>query len=362
MKKCALLLKLLMLFGLQGELSIAQAQTPWIRPKDAHDVAKWGIREGLVFSLWPYGLEEAKTPYGGGPRGLIRVGVERDGKTYLLNFLAIEPVIDGKIEFSEISPSSVDNWWGKMMWASDHPELKAFYPTANCRGIISHPDAAHPELEELSVYIFLEKYHSGAHPYLKLSVRSDRPEELAIQLFDREGSKKMDYCTITATMGNYARLRSLHLKEETVDSRTLYKGYDGIDFIEKESYPASSMFRGGEGSYFAFATGNESLEQLKMWPKDSLANVKSGWRYRPPLKFTQYWRSEQSSTGNDGLMVRVNGRHRYWSGGSRDSTHYMKIPGGTAFENFELRQPYQPGQKIFFGISARTPQEILDGF
>ncbi|MCL4640545.1 MAG: hypothetical protein M5Z89_16225 [Olivibacter sp.] len=362
MTKYTWVLKLLILVGIQSGLSTIRAQTRWIRPNDVHDVAKWGIRQGIVFSLWPYGLEDAHAIYGGGPRGLIRVGVERSGKIYLLNFLAIEPLVDGKIEFSEISPSSVDNRWGKIMWASDHPNPTAFYPTANCRGVISHPDDARPELEELSIYVFLEKYHSGAHPYLKLSIRSDRPDELAIQLFNREDSKQMDYCNITATMGNYARLRSLHLKEGAIDSRVLYKGYNGIDFIEKESYPASSMLRSLDGSYFAFATGNEDIEALKAWPVDSLAKSKLGWRYRPPLKFTQYWRSEQNNGSDNRLMVRVNGRYRYWSGGSRDSTHYMKIPGGAAFENFELRQPYQSGQKIFFGISERTPQEILDRF
>lgn len=338
-----------------------QAQTNWIRPEDAQDRAMWGIHEGIVFSLWPYGLEDTNKVYGGGPRGLIRVGVERGGRIYLLNFLAIEPLVDGKIEFSEISPSSVDNRWGKLMWASDQPEPTAFYPTANCRGVISRPDTARPELEELAVYVFLEKYHSGAHPYLKLSIRSDRPDELGVQLFNREDGKNMNYCNITATMGNYARLRLLHLKTGIIESRKLYRGYKGIDFIEKENYPASEMLRSRDGSYFAFASGDESLKQLMVWPIDSLAKVKSGWRYRPKLKFTQYWRSEQGS-GSDRLMVRVNGRYRYWSGGSRDSSHYMKIPGGAAFENFELRQPYKSGQKIFFGISERTPQEILNRF
>jgi hypothetical protein len=57
--------------------------------------------------------------------------------------------------------------------------------------------------------------------------------------------------------------------------------------------------------------------------------------------------------------VRVNGRAKYWSGGSRNQQDYIAIPGGPAFENFELREKYYAGQKFYFGITRRSPEEIL---
>lgn len=333
----------------------------WIRPTDAQDASLWGIRNGIVFSLWPYGIETEKSVYGGGPRGLIRVGIERGGKSYLLNFLAVEPVIDGKMEFSEISPSRVDDVWGKLMWASDQEAPTGFYPTALSRGVISQPDPQNPTVEQLSLYVFMERFIAGAHPYLKLSIRSDRPQELCVEVFHRPDSRSMEFCNITATMGNYARLRQLHLKEGIVNAKELYQDYRGIDFVEKAAYPASQLIESRAGDLFAFATGDESIAALSAWPDDSLARSKASWRYRAPIKLTQYWRKEKATSQAD-LQLRVNGRYKYWSGGSSDATHYMAIPGGAAFENFELREKYTSGQKIYFGITEEEPSQIIHKF
>ena len=34
------------------------------------------------------------------------------------------------------------------------------------------------------------------------------------------------------------------------------------------------------------------------------------------------------------------------------------IPGGVAFENFEMRERFRPGQRFVFGITRRTPGEL----
>jgi hypothetical protein len=54
----------------------------------------------------------------------------------------------------------------------------------------------------------------------------------------------------------------------------------------------------------------------------------------------QGWRAERP--GPD-LRVLVNGRRSYWASSS-------PIPGGTAFENFELGEPYRPGQEYVFTV------------
>ena len=171
----------------------------WIRK----DSTVWGIRNGIVVGFWPGAIENLKQGSNGGPRGLLRIGYDYGGVIYHINYIAIEPVVNGKIEFSEISPSSVDGKWGKFMWIKDSTV----------------------SFETLSLYVYMEKFANGAHPYLKLSISKNRPEELCIEVFHHPDSAPMDRCGITATMGNYSRLRKLYLKDTVINSRQLYAGY-----------------------------------------------------------------------------------------------------------------------------------------
>lgn len=345
------------LFLISTSLNV-QAQgkeTGWIRPAARTAASVWGIKGGIVFSLWPYGVETSANAFGGGPRGLIRVGHEFNGTIHLINFLAIEPVVNGKMEFSEISPSRVDQQWGKLMWASDTDQPKAFVPYSFAQGVIDHPAAG---VERLSLYVFMEKFENGAHPYLRLSIRSDKPEELGIEIFQHEGSAKMERCAITATMGNYSRLRDLYLNNEIVNSAKLYAAYDDIHFDEKGSYPYTKFAKDKNGDFIIPAATNESFAELASWPQEPAYLNHLNWRYRPAYKLTQYWRKE-AARFDPSLKLRVNGRTYYWSGGSNDKSRYIRIPGGPAFENFELRENFEPGQTFYYGITRKTPAELL---
>ncbi|WP_262247467.1 hypothetical protein [Parapedobacter soli] len=72
------------------------------------------------------------------------------------------------------------------------------------------------------------------------------------------------------------------------------------------------------------------------------------------------WSGKLARKENSSLSVRVNGRARYWSGGTRDISRYMHIPGGPSFENFELREKYVPGQLFYYGLSRKTPEELVE--
>jgi hypothetical protein len=330
----------------------------WIRPEAGTANKTWGIHNGIVFSLWPNGVETGDKGTGG-PRGLIRVGYEYQGKTYLINYIAVEPVVDGKIEYSEISPSAIDGKWGKLFWASNSEADNAYNPANPSTGVISHPDLNKPEVEQLSLYVFTEQFLDKANPYLKISIRSDKPDEIGIEIYNKPNSAKMDRCALTATMGNYSRLRLLHLDKETIDSRKLYAGYSGIDFIEKEAYPVNKFLKMKDGSPIAIATSNETFAELSSWPTDSAYYAKRGWRYRPNFKLTQYWRKDAANY-DPSLTVRVNGRAKYWAVASRDTKQYVDLPGGPAFENFELRERYYPGQKFYYGLTRKTVDELLN--
>jgi hypothetical protein len=270
-------------------------------------------------------------------------------------------VVDSDMEFSEVSPSVLDGQWGKFFWASDTAVSTGFSSLTTTRGRITHPDPAHPETEELSLYVFMEKFVNGAHPYLRLSIRSDHPDELCLQIFNEGNSSVMQRCALTATMGNYSRLRLLHLKDKVVDARNLFSGYDDIEFAEKDPYPFSQLLRTKQGDYLVMAESSGSFSELAFWPQEPAYMARWGWRYRPFYTLTQYWR-KVSSDADSTLQVRVNGRVTYWTGGSEDKSRYIKIPGGPAFENFEMRERYHAGQTFYFGLTRKTPAEIMASF
>ncbi|MGZ3871938.1 MAG: hypothetical protein ACXVJD_03415 [Mucilaginibacter sp.] len=352
----AITFSLFLFFGLA-----AAQDVKWIRPDNEKSPPVWGIHNGIVIGLWPAAIEGLQPGSDGGPRGLLRVGTEYLGAPYLVNFIAIEPVVNGDMEFSEVSPSQADDKWGKFLWAADKPTPGGFTAYANTRGVITHPDPQNPATEQLSIYVFMEKFINGAHPYLKLSIRSDRPEELGLEIFNEPNSAAMERCALTATMGNYSRLRLMHLKDQVIDSRQLFAGYSDIDFIEKEPYPYSRMIRNSKGDLMVCAEPSEDFISLASWPQQAAYLNHWGWRYRPFYKLTQYWRVD--AAGYDpSLQVRVNGREKYWGGESTDKSVYIDIPGGPAFENFELRENYRAGQKFYFGLSRKPAEELIRSF
>ncbi len=333
----------------------------WIRPSKNTDAPVWGIRNGIVVALWPAAIEPKINGTEGGPRGLLRIGYDYMDVDYLVNFIAVEPVVNDDMEFSEISPSVVDDKPGKLFWAADSVSNNRFSANTSPQGIITHPDSLHPDVEQLSFYVFMEKFISGAHPYLKISIRSDNPGEVCLQIFNEMNSTTMQRCALTATMGNYSRLRLLYLKDETIDAGKLYHGYNDIDFIEKDTYSYNRMLRNKNGDYIAVAESNESFLQLADWPQQPNYIKKWGWRYRPFYKLTQYWRKEAADIDSS-LTVRVNGRAKYWAGESNNVQDYISIPNGPAFENFELRENYHEGEKFYFGLSTQTVKQLIDSF
>ena len=352
----------LALLLLAGFFCTAQpvSKVNWIRPDNEHSAAVWGIQNGIVITLWPSPVENTVPGSDGGPRGLLRIGYNYKGVTYLINFIAIEPVVNGDMEFSEVRPSIVDGKWGKFIWAAaDSARSGSFTGKANTTGNITHPDPAHPETEELSFYLFMEKFMNGAHPFLKISIRSDAPGEIGLEIFNGQNSAPMQRCGLTATMGNYSRLRKLYLQGRVIDSRELFKNYNDVEFDEKEPYPVTLMLSDKKGSRIVLAEPGETFDQLASWPQQpGYLNIWN-WRYRPFYKLTQYWRVDAGA--HESLAVRVNGRAKYWAGGTADKTKYMAIPGGPAFENFELRENYKPGQKFIFGLSLKPAAEFIKG-
>lgn len=326
--------------------AMAQAEdSQWVRPTKPDDPLVWGRRDGIVFGLAsPGGIK--------GPRGLIRIGIFTAGLAgpQLLNYIAVEPIVQGagdrfdRMAFSELEMSEMDpGQRGKRMWVA--PSSAADKNAAS--GMLETLHVGEATVERLSVRIDVEKFTAnGAHVYLIASIDSDHPGELRLSTFAEKDSPPIEELTVTATMGNFERLRLLWLKDHVEDSRKLFGSYTGEEFIEGEAYPLGDMLRSGQGDAIVFCTSSEHD------PRSSPGNDTAHWVYPLP-KLTQYWRVPGHDVQPD-LRTRVNARRVYWA-----ST--APVLGGIAFENFEVRQRFVPGQSFIFGLTSQEPWQFYHG-
>jgi hypothetical protein len=241
---------------------------------------------------------------------------------------------------------------GKRMWVHPAEGGGGTIPS----GTLETLHVGEATIERLSVRIDVEKFtQNGAHVYVVASIESDKPGELRLSTFAESDSPPIEELGLTATMGNYERLRLLWLKDRVVDSRELVANYPwptqwrmetGDDFAEKENYPLPEMLRTGDGDAIVFCTSSEAD------PQHSPGNDTAHWVYTLP-KETQYWRVPGHEVQPD-LRVRVNARHMYWASKSL-------VLGGVAFENFEVRQRFIQGQTSIFGITHQDPWVFYHG-
>jgi len=332
-------------YGLHGSepvwrgLADPVVEDVWIRPPAGANGAKpvWGLADGLRIGLAPLP----------GPRGLLRVYTPYVGQPdwRMINFIAVEPIVKGRTNrsFSELEPSSLARGTGKVMWSVDRPDdWIPRDPAHPARGVTGEENG----VKTLTVFIGVEKFQSGAAVFLRLTFRADRPCEVHIAAFTQLTSAPLSYCVVTATMGNYARLRRLHLTDGVVTARDLFADgtLDTFGFTPHGRFDLGRLARRRDGAVILAATSDE---------RDPAAadqtTVALGWRYigRPA---TQYWRCEQP---HPGLMALVNARRTYWASDN-------PIPGGVSFENVELIAPFQSGQTWTFGVTTDPPAALLD--
>jgi hypothetical protein len=144
-------------------------------------------------------------------------------------------------------------------------------------------------------------------------------------------------------MGNYGRLRRLWLRDEVIAAEGLWQKpvLDKLGFLPWKSWGRARLFQTG-GQVIAAATSDEVDPAAARYD----ASVPPHWRYEGKPA-THYWRGPDSP----GVVVRVNGRTHYWGNGG-------PIPGGIAYENFELEAPFPEGQEFWFGITEEKPAAL----
>lgn len=309
----------------------------WIRPAKEHPAEPViGFKDGIRISLWPSTR---------GPRGLIRILTPyvfpKDGPT-LINFIAVEPIVEGWRSLSELESSSLDGMRGKRFWFSDDiGEEPSPLLSWNCpRGKLGKLKVGTREIETLSIVVDVEELDNGARPRVLVTFRSDRPNEVGFKVYSAESGKLMESCVLTATMGNFSRVRHLWLKDEVVNSRKVWPNYQGHDFMGTDHFPSDRMQKLPDGSLIAAVTPDEKIL--------STVDVSPGWWMFRGKAATQYWRKYPGSARPD-LRVNVNGRARYYGTSTL-------IPGGVSFENFELIESFEPGLESWFGVTLKTPR------
>jgi len=320
--------------GLLGNLGAAE----WVRAGLTTNQPIWGLRGGLQFAIHPGGFRGKD----GGPRGLIRLGypVLTNGAYDLVNFIAVEPVVKGRKGFSELERSRLDAAQGKRLWAISGTGAAELGLSAH-PGKLSNLGAG---TEQLAVTLAVEQFDNGAHVRVVVSQRSDAPDELRLTLRAEPDSAPLDYCILTATMGNMARARQLWLSNEVVSSRQLYPDYKGTGFAPHALFPIERLWVTPAGGVLVAITTDEP-DPAAVFPFPGTRH----WYYGG-AKVTQYWLKPKGAFRDD-LHAVVNARYTYWQSA-------QPIPGGVAFENFELRERFYDGQCFVFGITRRTPAQL----
>ncbi|MCC6494031.1 MAG: hypothetical protein IT424_13535 [Pirellulales bacterium] len=251
-----------------------------------------------------------------------------------MNFIAVEPIPLGEAErgLSELEFSKLDQRPGKRFWSRNNlDDVSPQPPERPAAGWIDAVDG----VECLRVLVLVERFDNGAHVYLRLTFRGDRPHEVGVATYAHADSRPLGNCIVTATMGNYARLRRLHLADRTVQAEELWPDYRGDGFTPHARFPLEALTRTDTGAAFVAATPSETDPASA----DYAAGTRGHWHYQGAAA-RQSWRCDAPRPG---LEVLVNGRTTYWASQS-------PIPGGVAFENFEMAAPFRNGDEFWFGV------------
>lgn len=304
----------------------------WLRPAaDAPAEPRWGYADGLQVGIHP----------SRGPRGLLRIFTHYldHPRERLVNFIAVEPIPVGTTDrgYSELEPSSLDSGEnGKRFWSMDDPDdLAPRDPLAPSRGAIDEVDG----VERLTVWIGVERFDNGADVRVRVRFRADRPHEVEVAGFANEGSAALSNLVLTATMGNWARLRRLHLADRVVEAAELWPDHSGTGFTEHGRFPLADLGRDGDAAIVS-ATGDEDDPAAVAYSDDTAEH----WHFLG-RRAVQSWRVDDP---HPDLEVLVNARWSYWASAS-------PIPGGPAYENFEVVEPFRQGSAFRFSVEPVAP-------
>lgn len=248
----------------------------WLQPaQNTKAQPIWGFANGIRIGIAPLG----------GPRGLIRIYtpyLEHD-EFVVTNFIAFEPIDKAKNNrgLSELEWSQLDNVRGKRFWSGNTPEAPSFpnqyYPA---HGVIAKENG----VETLTVYFFCETFDNGADIYVRTKFTEGKPYEFELTTYTTEESDELNRFILTATMGNKARLRTLHLADgKTKEAGQLWPSYKDSNFTEHNHTPVAEMIKDKNGGVWFIASPDEKDPTKAVYAEDTHTH----WKYTGK-KATQY--------------------------------------------------------------------------
>ncbi len=304
----------------------------FVRPEKPGDPLIYGVRNGIFVALHPAGLDGRPK---GGPRGLIRVGYEENGRRHLINYIAVQPIVESVLGFSELETGG-DGRPGKRFWVGAGLRDGGVGQTGNICGSVEQTPAG----RVLSLVVHVEPYANGARPVVEISLFENAPERLRLRTFSGPGGAPMQQCGLSATMGNQSRCRWLWLRGGAIYAPALYPNYAGTDFVEKGRYGLEDLHKTKSGDVIA-AISPDEFEPREVWPLPG-----GGWHHEG--KWMAHFWLKRPGQYNGSLKCRVNGRRVYWAGN-------IPIPGGKAYENFDFQEDFIQGQEVWFGYTTESP-------
>jgi hypothetical protein len=209
-------------------------------------------------------------------------------------------------------------------------------PRDPARGVVSDADG----VERLTVDVLVEPFANGADVWVRAVFRADRPHEISVAAYRRDSSARLEACVLTATMGNWARLRTLRLADREATAGALWPDYRDVHFAEHARFGLDQLARDG-GAVTVSAIPDEAEPHLA----EHAPGTREHWRY-VGIPAVQTWRAEDPDPR---LVAQVNGRYTYWMSEA-------PIPGGIAFENFELVEPFRQGRAFTFSAEPLVAQ------
>lgn len=313
----------------------AQSEDEFVYPRRPGDAPIFGVRDGILLGLHPAALDGRRD---GGPRGLMRVGHREGDELRLDNYIAVEPVVGGRRGLSELEKAG-DGRAGKRFVATAKAEDDPGDFSAPVRGTIA------PRNGELRFAVHVEPFANGARPVIEVILRREEPWRVGFRVFAAAGGAPMAECVLTATMGNQSRCRNLWLADRAVSALVEYEGYGGKGFADTPPIPLDRLHRTTRGEVVVAITPDEA-EPREVFP------IAGGAWHHPGRRMAQFW-IKPPGTWDESLRCRVNGRRVYWQSAS-------PLPGGPAFENFELQETWREGLESWFGLCRESPRRAFD--
>jgi hypothetical protein len=178
---------------LAGNTRAKDQDADFIRPIKTGDPLIYGVKNGIVVAIHAFGLNARPE---GGPRGLIRVGYQADGKYHLINFIAVEPLVGSAQGFSELERGG-DGQLGNRFWVADSLDDGGVGNMGNVAGRIQETPAG----RVLSFVPHIDPFAVGARPAVEVSLLEKFPNRVRFRTFSDSGGVDMERCVLTATMG-----------------------------------------------------------------------------------------------------------------------------------------------------------------